>query len=308
LSRVDANKGLIFDIQRFSIHDGPGIRSLVFFKGCPLRCLWCSNPEAQNAYVELGIDPTHCMKCESCISVCNSNAIKIKDNGPAVKRRKCTICGKCASQCVSGTLQLIGRIADVKEIMREVEKDSIFYTCSDGGVTFSGGEPLSQPDFLRELLITCKKRGFHTAIETSGYSPYKNVTAILPWLDLILYDIKILDSAKHKYYTGVSNDLIKDNFKLLTEEKNINMVVRHPVIPGINDDIEEEESLYDFLQNYRDKIDSINLIPYHKLGKYKYDKLNRYFNSKEIIPPTEEKMKSLLEKYSGIGVHVQVGG
>jgi len=190
--------GLIFDIQRYSIHDGPGIRTLVFMKGCPLRCLWCSNPEGQLSYPEIMYSAKKCIKCWECIKVCPSRAISKNNNSNInISRENCTNCGKCSSVCYSEALQLVGKYITVEETLRLIEKDETFYDVSNGGITLSGGEPLVQIEFVKELLKACKKEGINTAIETCGYAKWENIESIIDLIDVIFYDIKHMNPQRH---------------------------------------------------------------------------------------------------------------
>ncbi|RKY88532.1 glycyl-radical enzyme activating protein [candidate division KSB1 bacterium] len=299
-------KGIIFDIKRYAIHDGPGIRTTIFFKGCPLRCLWCHNPEGISPAPELAFWENKCNNCGKCIEVCPNNAISGSDKLILINREKCKMSGNCALVCPSGALEVIGKEVSIDDIMKEIEKDSLFYDESGGGVTFSGGEPLMQLEFLNALLEVCKERDIHTAVDTSGYAQSGTFEKILDKVDLFLYDVKIIDDEKHKKYTGVSNEIILKNLKLLARKKH-RVNIRIPVIPGINDSKEDINKIVEFIISLKN-VTEINLLPYHKGGTAKYKRLDKIDLMTEVKSPLNEKIekiKTLLEKS---GFNVKIGG
>jgi len=274
-------KGLIFDIKKYSIHDGPGIRTTVFFKGCPLKCWWCHNPEGQSYKPELVHDKNKCIKCLKCIATCNNKALNFDKNAYLViNEKKCNLCGICVSACPSQALEIIGKSIDPESILNEILKDSIFYEESNGGVTISGGEPLAQPKFLKSLLHQCKKHNLHIVIDTCGYAPSKFLSEIKGLVDLFLFDLKILDEKKHIKYTGKSNRLILNNLKLLLRY-NKNIIIRIPLIPNITATNENIIDIINYLQPYKSSI-TISLLPFHNLGEAKYDKLRREYKMKNL--------------------------
>jgi pyruvate formate lyase activating enzyme len=226
--------GLLFDIQRYALHDGPGIRTTVFFKGCPLSCWWCHNPEGQSAKPNLMFFENRCLGCGNCIPACPHGAV-VRQNGVIHTTSACQVCGTCADACPSGARKVAGRWAAVSEVVREIERDLIFWEESSGGVTFSGGEPLEQPRFLASLLDACGEKRINTVVETCGLARKDVLLELSEKVDLFLYDLKILDSLKHKKYTGVPNDSILANLEALAERKKP-VVIRFPIIPEINDD------------------------------------------------------------------------
>ena len=300
--------GTIFDIKRFSIHDGPGIRSTVFLKGCPLTCKWCHNPESQSPIPELVFHPERCLNCGACAEVCPAGVTVI--NGGEVhylsgNNGECQVCGKCALVCYPGARELIGYEISPGEVVGELVKDLPFYQESGGGVTFSGGEPLFQIDFLEETLKLCKEQGLHTALDTCGACSWEDLERLLPYLDLVLYDIKVMDNTQHTAYTGSSNKMILDNFQRLSQTK-IPLRIRRPVIPGVNDSPEEIEALGDFIHN-QNGVKRIDLLPYHALSADKYKRLGR----EEIanwLTPSEEDKKRITEQLEGVGFDVKWGG
>lgn len=261
--------GIIFDIKKFAIHDGPGIRTTIFFKGCPLTCWWCHNPESQNFKPEKFINP------------------KTIENG-------------------SEKVEIIGKEVSVNDVFKEIEKEIIFYDESKGGVTFSGGEPLSQPEFLRSLLILCKNNGIHTVLDTSGYATEEILKQIKDYVDLFLYDLKFIDNAKHEKYTGVPNQQIIKNLIQLSENGS-NIIIRIPIIPGINDDEDDLNKMRDFISGLNN-IQGIDLLPFHKIGKNKYIKLNLPYKMDNYNEPSSELMEKIKLKFDSTNVPVKIGG
>ena len=273
------NKAIIFDIQRNSFVDGPGIRTTVFFKGCNLKCAWCHNPESQSAKPQMMFYKDKCTGCGKCKSVCPYHL------------EQCELCGKCTLYCPVDARKVCGKEHTVDEVLKEVLKDKAFYETSGGGVTFSGGECMLQIDFLAEILKKCKENGIHTAVDTAGHIPFESFEKILPYTDLFLYDIKIFDSQKHKQYVGVSNELILENLKKLFERK-AKLWIRIPVIPDVNDSIEEIQKMKDFLKTIG-TAEKIELLPYHAMGENKYRAIGK--EPQIFKTPDAENMKRLKE-------------
>jgi pyruvate formate lyase activating enzyme len=297
-------KGLIFDIQRYSIHDGPGIRTLVFMKGCPLSCLWCCNPESESPSQEIMVTPTKCIGCGRCVEVCPTGAAKKKD--PLEARELCIVCGSCVETCPSTARQLVGHYMSLDEVIEEVEKDLLFYQHSGGGITVTGGEPLMQADFVRMLLKSCEEKGIHTALETCGYAKWEDFKKVLEYVDLMLYDIKYMDSGRHRELTGAGNELILQNAKKVAKLGK-DMIIRVPVIPDCNDSLENMEAIAEFARTSRE-IQEVHLLPYHRLGESKYDRLGKDYRLKGVKPLDKEslsKQKKIIESYN---LKVQVGG
>ena len=264
----DKNKGLVFNIQKFSLHDGEGIRTLVFFKGCPLSCTWCSNPEGQSFLPELTYNPEKCIgttECTMCKDVCTKHAVEEDENhNIKILRNNCDNCGECADVCPSRALEMTGMHMSVDEVIKAVEEDGRFYVRSGGGITLSGGEPLSQPDFAYEILKTAKSRGLNTAMETSGLCSWDVLESIVPYVDQVFFDIKSLDPLKHKEVTGVENKPILENYKKLCRVfPDLNITVRTPVIPGVNDSVSDIEAIRQFI-NSTGKLPNYELLPYHQ--------------------------------------------
>lgn len=274
-------KGIVTHIQRYSIHDGPGIRTVVFFKGCPLACEWCCNPETQAFKPELEFIHNLCQQCGRCILVCPESAVNPDVNcseKEKINRRKCTLCKDCVQECPTGALKVVGESMSVEEVFDLVEKDAAYYRRSGGGVTLSGGEPLAQPEFAYEILMKCHNANIHTTIETCGMSPRNVLQKIFAVTDLFLYDIKHTDAVKHQQLTGVSNEIIWDNLRWL-KEKKANVILRLPMIPGRNMDLEGFKMLSGLVKEL--KIKEINLMPFHQMGKDKYSHLGKKYQMEE---------------------------
>jgi len=294
-------KGVIFDIKNFSIHDGPGIRTTVFFKGCPLRCLWCSNPESQKAKPELMIYPERCVGCGKCIVVCPTGAAKL---GQTI-REKCIGCGRCVEACLNTARKLIGRWVTSEDVVKEVVKDKVLYSKSGGGVTLGGGEVVMQQKFAVEILKMCQEQGIHTVLDTSGYCKWDIFSEILRYVDLVYFDIKCIIPEKHLELTGVDNDTILTNLKKM-EELGKNFSIRMPIIPGYNSSEEILNATGEYLRELKSDF-IVFLLPYHAYGKAKYERLNLEYKLGEIKNLTKEDLmpiKNKLEKY-GLKVHLQ---
>lgn len=287
--------GIVFNIQRFSIHDGPGIRTTVFLKGCTLRCFWCHNPESIDPSSELQVFVQKCIGCGRCVEVCPVEAHSIEDGRKTFNRILCIKCGKCAEVCYTGALEMTGKKMFVKEVVDEAEKDRAFYDNSGGGVTFSGGEPLLQKNFIKELLAESKKRGLHTAVETAGNVLWETFEEILPLVDLFLYDVKVMDPDKHKAVTGSDNKRCLDNLKKLTQ-KGANINIRVPVIPGVNDTEGEMQEIVELIIATSRSI-PVELLPFHRMGEGKYISLGLEYKAKAYEAPTEEKLKKLRQVF-----------
>jgi pyruvate formate lyase activating enzyme len=298
--------GMIFDVQKYAIHDGPGIRTTVFFKGCPLRCWWCQNPEGQDLKPELIYRKSRCIDCGECVKNCPQEAISLGAEHVSVNRENCVLCDDCSRICPSDALSIAGKQVSVKEILEEIEKDLTFFSESGGGVTFSGGEPLLQHDFLNTLLIECKERDIHTIVQTCGFASYEIIDRVRDKVDLFLYDIKIMDDRKHVKYTGASNVRILENLKKLAENGS-SIVVSFPIIPGISDDEKNVTRIAQFIQPLPN-IKQVNLLPYHRAGIEKYKNLGKPYRLNRIKPPSDQRIKSIKEKIESFGIRVGVGG
>ena len=262
-------KATIFDIQRNSFVDGPGIRTTVFFKGCNLKCKWCHNPESQSARAQMMFYKNKCTGCGKCMEVCPN------------KLEKCDFCGKCTYLCPNDARKLCGMEYSVDEVLKEVMKDKVFFDASDGGVTFSGGECMLRIDFLTEILKKCKENKIHTAVDTAGNVPWEYFERIIPHTDLFLYDIKCFSESLHISGTGVSNKLILENLKKLSGNFDGDIIIRVPVISGFNADMDEMKKISEFVESL--KIKEVELLPYHKMGEHKYEALNMNITPYDVL-------------------------
>lgn len=283
--------GCIFDIQRFSLHDGPGIRTTVFLKGCNLSCFWCHNPESVNRKPELQIYAHKCIGCGRCAGICPQNAIRRVGEQNVFLRELCTGCGSCTAECFAGARVLAGKQFNTTDVMIEIEKDIPFYLSSGGGVTFSGGEPLLQVAFLKALLAACRERHIHTAVDTAGHVPYQCFEEIIPFTDLFLYDIKVMNERTHIQATGVSNRLILKNLQQLSRDCR-NIIIRIPIVPGVNDDEENIRRTGEFLKQL-DGVKKVELLSFHKMAAGKYDALGREYKAANIQLAGRETMLSI---------------
>ncbi len=299
--------GVIFSIKKYSLHDGPGIRTTVFLKGCPLSCWWCHNPEGIGPEPELVYRRSRCIDCGTCVSVCPESALCLSAGGGIrIDSSFCTSCGTCAESCPTRALEMMGKEITVKDLMKEIRKDIPFFDDSGGGVTFSGGEPLFQHEFLIEILKACGNEGIHRTVDTTGFAPLQVIKQVTPFTDLFLYDLKMMDPEKHLKYTGVRNELVLSNLRVLSAS-GTRVFIRIPVIPGINDDLENLNATADFLRTLEGSY-SVNLLPYHDFGKSKYSNLKSDYKLKETLPPGKDKMLHIQDLFCKHGIEVQIGG
>lgn len=296
----------IFNIQKFSVHDGPGIRTTVFMKGCPLRCRWCSNAESMNPQPELGIIRSICNLCGDCMEVCPKHAITIENKDIQIDRQKCDACGECVKVCSQEALTVYGRFVNVDDVMKEVRKDKAFYSGSEGGVTVSGGEPLRQWEFVREILKQCKNENIGTCLDTCGSVPDENLRHVLPYADNILYDLKVFDSEAHKEFTGVSNEQIKKNAET-DVESDANILFRIPLIEGVNSSLDNIRETAGFIASLGAG-QSVELLPYHILGVGKYTTLDREYPGTDFKTPSEKNIQIIKDIFHQYGVNCAVGG
>lgn len=293
------------NIQKYSIHDGPGIRTTVFFKGCPLKCWWCHNPESQNYQHDIMYYDERCTGCGVCIKRCPQGALSMVDNKVVRDTKKCELCGNCTDFCPRSAREYVGQDVTVRELMKEINKDAIFYEQSGGGVTFSGGEPMTQAKFLLEMLKACKEKGYHTTVDVSGYGRWEDFQSILDYVDLFLFDVKLMNDEAHKKYMGLSNKEIFENLKKLSDA-GTNMYVRMPIIAGVNDDDENIRLSIEFLKKIH--LQHVNLLPYHKMGMEKYRRLNLTYQLTGEERPTEEKMNAIADLFMEAGIKAKIGG
>jgi pyruvate formate lyase activating enzyme len=297
--RGEERRGRIFNIQKFSLHDGSGIRTLAFLKGCPLACRWCSNPEGQSPFPELAFNPSKCIgtiECGRCVRSCTAGAIAHSADGKVrIHREVCSNCGECVDACPSTALELLGKCMGVDEVLAVVEEDSSFYARSGGGLTLSGGEPLAQAGFAREILKAARSRGIHTALETSGHGKWDDLREVCRHVDEVFYDVKSMDSAKHEEHVGVGNRRILANLRKLAEHlPDLRIVIRTPIVPGFNDLPGDVEAIADFIAGLPGSR-RYELLPYHGFGAPKYRQLGRRYLLGELESPSEERMRRLRE-------------
>lgn len=283
---IEEEKALVFNIQKFSVNDGPGIRTTVFLKGCMLDCLWCHNPESKSMKPQLMYHEKLCIGCGECLKVCPKEVHSVGENGAhLIARNECISCGKCVEACV-GALELVGKEMSVKEILKEVLKDKAFYKNSGGGMTVSGGEPLMKPEFMLSLLRAAKEVGLHNCIETSGFARWEDIEALIPYVDIFLWDVKETDSVHHKEYTGVPNDRILENLRKLNAA-GADIILRCPIIPGYNDRKEHLEAIAALAEEL-DNVQRVDVEPYHPLGKSKCEGLGKKYPLGDMGFPADD--------------------
>jgi pyruvate formate lyase activating enzyme len=298
--------GIISNIQHFSVHDGPGIRTTVFLKGCPLHCLWCHNPESISPLPEVALHPERCIRCGSCTDACQHHAIHLEDDVPVTLRELCRQCGQCTDACVADARILIGRKMSTEEVLAEIRKDLVFYARSKGGATFSGGEPLLQDEFLCALLGSCAREGIDTAVDTSGHAPARILERAAEHAGLFLYDLKIMNDDLHQEFTGVSNRRILENLRLLTVWKK-RVIVRVPVIPGINDFEDNFAAIAAFV-DHLGGIEEVQLLPYHHLGQDKHRRIGGTSSMPAAAPPPPSTLDALAAVLRRTLPTVTIGG
>ena len=291
---------MIFNIKRFSVQDGPGIRTTVFVKGCPLSCPWCSNPESQNPFSEVAHVDALCQKCGRCIDICELKAISFADKGIKIDRGICNNCGKCVQVCPNGALKLFGEELSVEDVFDQIRKDRAYYKNSKGGMTVSGGEPLSKPHFISELLKRCKSSGINTCLDTTGYATPEVLESVVENIDLVLYDLKIIDPSLHKEVVGVSNTAILNNAKYIVD-RGIPMIIRIPLVPGLTDTKQNIMDMANFVAELGNNI-PVNILPYHRFGMSKYQSLDREYklNGLQLIP--QEKLHEIVEYFKSLDI------
>lgn len=299
-------KAYVINIQKYSIHDGEGIRTVIFFKGCPLACSWCHNPEAQSFQPELLYNLEKCLHCLACIPACPETSIRHnQENNRLTLSALCTGCGSCVDACLYDARVIAGRKMSVEELMQEIDKDAMFYEQSMGGVTLSGGEVMVQDmDYVEELLKQCRNHGYRVNIDTCGFAPFENFQRVLPLVDVFLYDIKFIDPDRHKKYTGCSNELILDNLVKLSKA-NAKIYIRVPLIEGINCSDQDMDAVLDFLKPL--DIKHVFLLPYHSFGLHKKERMGLDI-SQDFTPPDPERIEEIQRKFQTYGYTTKIGG
>ncbi|HEY43827.1 MAG TPA: glycyl-radical enzyme activating protein [Anaerolineae bacterium] len=305
-SEQDLEHGLVSRIQRYSIKDGPGIRTTVFIKGCSMRCEWCCNPELINPHQEILKDHKVCIHCGECFFTCPEDAIYEDHDEYVINHAVCTACGICVEVCPAGAYELIGRSMSVDELVAELMKDRIFYEVSGGGVTFSGGEPTLQHRFVRRVAQELKGDQIHVTLDTCGNVPWENLQSLMDVVDLVLYDIKLVNNDKHIQFTGTSNEVIMQNAKKLSDA-GIPLIIRLPLLPGINDTTGEINEMANFIEKL-ESVKQIDILPYHKLGMGKYQMLGREYQLERLEPPDRDQLEQLREIIQAHGFKVTIGG
>jgi pyruvate formate lyase activating enzyme len=303
-NNVEDRKAIIFDIQRYSVHDGPGIRTLVFFKGCPLRCKWCQNPESLDREKEIAFAASKCIGCGECAKVCPNEAI-VFEGSRRINRSLCDRCGECTRVCYAEALTVVGKAYDVRSLLDIVERDRPFYEQSGGGVTVSGGEPTLQMDFLREFLEAAKTAGLNTVIETCGAFAWSKFKTLLPYIDLIYFDLKLVDEAEHKRLTGAGNKRIRANARKIMETGR-KVVFRVPLVPTMTATERNISDIIDFLIDLGQT--EVHLLPYHKMGESKLEKVDSSLEPLNLDSFSDEQMSNVRKQFETAGFTVSIGG
>jgi pyruvate formate lyase activating enzyme len=298
---------LIFDIKRYAIDDGPGIRVTIFFKGCPLSCRWCHNPESQSMLQQKLYTAARCIGVLDCIDVCPNNALEMTPAGIVTNEGKCGLCSKCAEACPTKAIEMSGRYYSIPQLLEVIEKERVHIDQSGGGVTISGGEPLLFPDFLTELLFMCKQRGMHTAVDTSGFASKETLLKAAQYTDLFLYDLKMMDPVLHHEWTGADNRLILENLKVLTGlGKNVN--IRIPLIKNVNTSEDELLEMVHFISDLQGRKPFVNLLPFHRSGTAKYEKLGFPWNGYDMEVLSEQELEQVAVIFNRNGIETEIGG
>lgn len=297
--------GLVFNIQKYSLHDGPGIRTTVFLKGCPLCCAWCHNPESMQACPEVLVVESRCITCGECRDACPLQD-SVEGDGPLPARvPDCLQCAACVEACPTDARQMVGRQRYVNEVLQELIADRVFYDQSGGGITVSGGEPLAQPAFLIALLRACREQRLHTVLDTTGLGQMQHLLAAAALADLVLYDLKAFDNDLHRKLTGVSNEPILGNLKQLSRVHR-GIWIRLPVVPGLNDNLEDLSGMADFVASLG-TIEQVSLLPFHRTGLHKWKRLGLRHDLDEVAPPTSERLETIRRIFTGRQLNVHIG-
>ncbi len=301
------NKPLIFDIKRYAINDGPGIRITIFMKGCPLRCRWCHNPESQSPAMQKLYTESKCIGAQECTKMCPEDALTLTPKGIVTDYEICTMCGICADVCPTKAIEMSGQPYEVDELLEIIERERIHIDHSGGGVTFSGGEPLAHPGFLLKMLKACEEKGLHKTVDTCGFTETETLLEVAKHTDLFLFDLKLMDPVKHKKWTGLSNKLILQNLRILTES-GANINIRIPFIRNVNSDHNTITEMAEFISKLPGKKPFVNILPYHNIAASKYNKLGEKYKELNMAEPTEEEQNRALSIFQKLGIDAEIGG
>jgi len=300
-------QALIFDIKRYAINDGPGIRITIFLKGCPLSCEWCHNPESQSESVQKMYHQAKCIGCSLCVEACDVEACILTSEGIVTDVEKCLLCGKCAEVCPTKATEMSGALYTEDQIMDIIRKEQLLMDKSEGGVTFSGGEPLQHPEFLIRLLDRCGQEGIHRCVDTCGFAKTDVLLEVAKRTDLFLYDLKMMDSKKHEKYTAVPNEIILENLRILAEN-NHKTAIRIPLIKGVNDDKENIVSTAEFISALHGKKPKVHILPFHNIAENKYKKLGQAYNRGSMDEPDAKRQEEILATFHRYGIDAAIGG
>lgn len=298
--------GLIFDIKPYSINDGPGIRITIFLKGCPLNCVWCHNPESISPHVQKMYSKKKCIGCEACVEECPVNALTLTSDGIVTDTDLCTLCGRCADVCPALAIEMSGKQASVEDMMILIRKEILTLDQSNGGVTISGGEPMMQSDFLIDLLDAIGEEGLHRAVDTTGFVKTETLLEVAKRTDLFLYDLKSMDPDVHKKFTGVSNEKILENLRILAES-GAKINIRIPLIKGVNIDEKNIQKTAEFIASLPGEI-AVNLLPYHDIARAKHMRLGQEYKQAGLEEPSEEDVQRVVGQFESVGITATVGG
>ncbi len=298
---------LIFDVKRYAINDGPGIRITIFLKGCPLRCKWCHNPESQNVHRQKMYAQSKCIGSLECVKICPEEALSLTPQGIVTNAVSCTMCGKCAEVCPTKAMEMTGEIMSVDQVMTQIKKETMFMDQSEGGVTFSGGEPLLHHEFLTKMLDACSEEEIHRCVDTTGHASTEILLEVAKRADHFLYDLKMIDPIKHQKWTGVPNQTILKNLKILAAT-GANINIRIPLIKGINDDDKNIHDSAKFIAALEGKKPLVNILPFHNIAEKKYEKLGQGYDKGDMDAPSQERQNEILEIFKSYGINAMIGG
>jgi len=299
--------GLIFDIKKYAINDGPGIRMTVFFKGCNLSCQWCHNPESLSPKVQKMYTASKCIGAIKCLDNCPYNALNLTKEGIVTDFDACNLCGKCAEVCPTKAFEMLGSSIPISELMKKIDNEAVFFDQSGGGVTFSGGEPLMHSDYLIKALKECGKRMYHRVVDTTCFTSLENLLEVADNCEMFLVDLKVMDSQKHKEFTGVNNEKILSNIIELSKT-NCEIIFRMPLIKGVNSDLINFERTAEFINSLEGNRTKINLLPYHKVAENKLVKMGRANDFFEFETPNDHEISEIISTFKRYGIHASIGG